>query len=286
MTFYKTIIITFITLLFSYDALAFTNTINLMKPASILIPNCNRNLNLHRRDIYGILSIIPSQFFLSKRANAISPKKEKTIDELRAEALNIIDIIEVQKKTITLPSLNTDKDNDNNNGDAEDNDDATFNVNVKTKMKIDGVLNNIMNGFTADGKGNPEKSVSNLQRYCSDTNIIKHKDTKGLTASFQDGKYALLLGKFISYEITDYQKNIDNNNSDDKNNVYYDVDMKVSAEYKTMLQNSIQFNDMYYPKNRDYNNICYVISRWSLRKYEDGNLYLEGCYLVPPHLPN
>ena len=291
MFFYKTIIIT---LLFSYDALAFTNTFNLMKPTNILIPNCNRNLNLHRRDIYGILSIIPSQFFLSKRANAISPKKEKTIDELRAEALNIIDIIEVQKKTITLPSLNTDKDkdrdndnnNNNNNGDAEDNDDATFNVNVKTKMKIDGVLNNIMNGFTADGKGNPEKSVSNLQRYCSDTNIIKHKDTKGLTASFQDGKYALLLGKFISYEITDYQKNIDNNNSDDKNNVYYDVDMKVSAEYKTMLQNSIQFNDMYYPKNRDYNNICYVIYRWSLRKYEDGNLYLEGCYLVPPQLPN
>ena len=153
-------------------------------------------------------------------------------------------------------------------------------------MKIDRVLGNIMNGFTSDGKDNPEKSVSNLQRYCSDTNIIKHKDTKGLTASFQDGKYALLLGKFISYEITDYQKNIDNNNSDDKNNVYYDVDMKVSAEYKTMLQNSIQFNDMYYPKNRDYNNICYVIYRWSLRKYEDGNLYLEGCYLVPPQLPN
>ena len=289
MFFYKTIIIT---LLFSYDALAFTNTFNLMKPTNILIPNCNRNLNLHRRDIYGILSIIPSQFFLSKRANAISPKKEKTIDELRTEALNIIDIIEVQKKTITLPSLNTDKDkdtdkdNDNNNGDAEDNDEATFNVKLKTKMKIDRVLGNIMNGFTADGKDNPEKSVSNLQRYCSDTNIIKHKDTKGLTASFQDGKYALLLGKFISYEITDYQKNIDNNNSDDKNNVYYDVDMKVSAEYKTMLQNSIQFNDMYYPKNRDYNNICYVIYRWSLRKYEDGNLYLEGCYLVPPHLPN
>ena len=261
-----------------------------MKPTNIIIPNCNRNLNLHRRDIYGILSIIPSQFFLSKRANAISPKKEKTIDELRAEALNIIDIIEVQKKTITLPSLNTDKDNgednDNNNGDAEDNDEATFNVNAKTKMKIDRVLGNIMNGFTSDGKDNPEKSVSNLQRYCSDTNIIKHKDTKGLTASFQDGKYALLLGKFISYEITDYQKNIDNNNSDDKNNVYYDVDMKVSAEYKTMLQNSIQFNDMYYPKNRDYNNICYVIYRWSLRKYEDGNLYLEGCYLVPPQLPN
>jgi hypothetical protein len=58
--------------------------------------------------------------------------------------------------------------------------------------------------------------------------------------------------------------------------------MKVNAEYKTMLQNSIQFNDMYYPVKRDYNNICYVIYRWSFRKYEDNNLYLEGCFLIPP----
>ena len=58
--------------------------------------------------------------------------------------------------------------------------------------------------------------------------------------------------------------------------------MKVNAEYKTMLQNSIQFNDMYYPAKRDFNNICYVIYRWSFRKYEDSNLYLEGCFLIPP----
>jgi hypothetical protein len=280
MTFYKILIITFITLSVSYDVLAFTNTIKAIKPLHISNSNKDAELvKINRRDIYGILSIIPSQFFLSKRANAISPKKEKTIDELRADAMNIIDIIEVQKKTITLPSLNTDK------GDSVEADiktsDTTFNVNMETKIKIDGVLGNIMSNFKENGNNDPVKSVSNLQRYCSATNIIKNKNTRGLTASFQDGKYALLLGKFTSYEITEYQKNIDND-SDDKNNVYYDVDMKVSAPYKTMLQNSIQFTDMYYPKNRDYNNICYVIYRWSLKKYEDSNLYLEGCYLVPP----
>ena len=136
-----------------------------------------------------------------------------------------------------------------------------------------------------NGITDPVKSVSNLQKYCSNSNIIKHKNTRGLTASFQDGKYALLLGKFINYEIVNYEKNIDNN-SDEKNNIYYAVDMKVNAEYKTMLQNSIQFNDMYYPKNRDYNNVCYVIYRWSFKKYEDDNLYLEGCFLIPPKLPS
>jgi hypothetical protein len=287
MTLYKSLIITFITLSVSYDVLAFTNTIKAIKPLHISNSNKDAELvKINRRDIYGILSIIPSQFFLSKRANAISPKKEKTIDEQRADAMNIIDIIEVQKKTITLPSLNTDK------GDGDDADttdtfiDDTSNSNIKMKQKIKVVLDNIMSNFKENGKNNPEKSVSNLQRYCSATNIIKNKNTRGLTASFQDSKYALLLGKFTSYEITDYQKNKDNNSNDNnyKNNVYYEVDMKVSAPYKTMLQNSIQFNDMYYPKNRDYNNICYVIYRWSLKKYEDNNLYLEGCYLVPPQL--
>jgi hypothetical protein len=61
--------------------------------------------------------------------------------------------------------------------------------------------------------------------------------------------------------------------------------MKVSAEYKTMLQNSIQFNDMYYPSKGDNNNLCYIIYRWTFKKYEDANLYLEGCFLIPPPPP-
>jgi hypothetical protein len=280
MTFYKSHIITLMITLLTCDVLAFTNTIKTIKPLYSHSSNKNAELvKINQRDIYGILSIISSQLFLSKRTKAFSSKKENAYDELRNEAMNIIDT----KEQFTLHSLNTNsnsnsnKDNGNNN-EGDNATDATFDVNKNTRIKIEVMLGNIMNNFKENGKNNPEKSISNLQRYCSATNIIKRKNTNGLTASFQDSKYALLLGKFSSYEILDYQKRIDNNS------LYYEIDMKVSAPYKTMLQNSIQFNDMYYPKNRDYNNICYVVYRWSLKNYEGGILYLEGCNLVPQQL--
>lgn len=288
MNLYKTISIF---LLFTYEAVAFSNApniINRINNISLFIknkpspqqPNYITKLNLHRRELYKVASVIP--YIITKPAFASIISKEKTIEELRKEALNIIDIIEVQKNTINLPSLN---DTNNDIKGIDDNDENYNNdnkqVSSKTRVKIDNILNNIMNDFKKNGNIDPIKSVSNLQKYCSKSNIIKYKNVRRITASFQDGKYSLLLGKFIDYEIIDYQKDIDNN-SDDKNNVYYNVDMKINAEYKTMLQNSIQFNDMYYPKNRDYNNVCYVIYRWSFKKYEDDNLYLEGCYLVPP----
>jgi len=296
MTIYKTLIIS---LLFAFEALAYTNTPKFTNKSNN-ISQFNKkqepprkhltDLNLNRSDFFKLFSLIPYiplKYIITKPVFA-EATKEKTIEELRKEALNIIDIIEVQKSTINLPSLKADDISGNTNdtsnkGDVADND-TSYNVNTKTKIKIDGVLSNIMNDFKKNGIIDPVKSVSNLQKYCSATNIIKHKNTRGLTASFQDGKYSLLLGKFINYEIINYEKNIDAN-SDDKNNIYYAVDMKVNAAYKTMLQNSIQFNDMYYPTKRDYNNICYVIYRWSFRKYEDNNLYLEGCFLIPPPLP-
>ena len=298
MTIYKTLIIS---LLFAYEALAYTNTPKFTNKSNN-ISQFNKkqepprkhltDLNLNRSEFFKLFSLIPYiplKYIITKPAFA-EATKEKTIEELRKDALNIIDIIEVQKSTINLPSLKADDASGNTNdtsnkGDssAADND-TSYNVNTKTKIKIDGVLSNIMNDFKKNGIIDPVKSVSNLQKYCSATNIIKHKNTRGLTASFQDGKYSLLLGKFINYEIINYEKNIDAN-SDDKNNIYYAVDMKVNAAYKTMLQNSIQFNDMYYPTKRDYNNICYVIYRWSFRKYEDNNLYLEGCFLIPPSPP-
>lgn len=288
MNIYKTISIF---LLFACESFAFSNMPNIIdriNNISLFIknkpphqqPNYITKLNLHRRELWKVASIIP--YIITKPAIAAILTKEKTIEELRKEALNIIDIIEVQKNTINLPSINDTNNNDikgiDENDDNYNNDNKQ--VSSKTRVKIDSILNNIMNDFKKNGNNNPIKSVSNLQKYCSKSNILKYKNVRGIIASFQDGKYALLLGKFIDYEIIDYQKEIDNN-SDDKNNVYYNVDMKITAVYKTMLQNSIQFNDMYYPKNRENNNICYVIYRWSFKKYEDDNLYLEGCYLVP-----
>ena len=285
MSLYKRIIIT---ILFICEALAFANTVNINNRLNKFNKNFELvKLNLNRREICGLFSIlqyIQLPFLITKHASAFSLKKEKTIDELKDEAMKIIEIIEVQKNSINLPSLKNNNNNGDNNGDNNNNnnnDNINYSLNSNTKIKIDAVLNNIMNNFKKNGKIDPDKAISNLQNYCSKSNIIKYKNTKRLTSYFQDGKYALLLGKFIDYEIINYQSDIVNNN-DEKNNLYYIIDMKVNAEYKTMLQNSIQFNDMYYPKNRNYNNICYVIYRWSFKKYEDDNLYLEGCYLVPP----
>lgn len=169
-------------------------------------------------------------------------------------------------------------------------------VSAKTRVKIDNLLNNIMNNCENNGKNAPEVSISNLQKYCSLTNIIKNMNTKALTSYFQYSKYSLLLGKYADYEIIEYTKNIDVNDSNDvndynKNKANYIVDMKVSAPYKTMLKNSIKFNEMYYPKIRNNNNICYVIYRWTCKKYEyedintnEADVLLEGCYLVPPQI--
>jgi hypothetical protein len=282
MTIYKTFIIS---LLFACEAFAYTNMFKFNNKSN----NISNNISLINKKpeplhkyitegnvnrskflkLFSLIPYIPLKYIITKPIDAEASTKEKTIEELRKDALDIIDIIEVQKGSINLPSLI--------------NNDTDYNVNSKTKIKINEILDNIMTNCKKYGITDPVKSVGNLQKYCSPSNIIKHKNTRGLTASFQDGKYALLLGKFSNYEIIKYEKNIDDN-SDEKNNIYYAVDMKVNAEYKTMLQNSIQFNDMYYPKNRDYNNVCYVIYRWSFKKYEDDNLYLEGCFLIPPQV--
>ena len=149
-------------------------------------------------------------------------------------------------------------------------------VSTKTRARISDILDNIMANCKKNGRDAPEISIRNLQHYCSTANIVKNKNTKALTLYFQHCKYALLLGKYSTYEIIEYAKNIE------RNNIYYAVDMKVSAEYKTMIKNRIQLNQMYYPKARDYNNICYVIFQWRFKKYEDGNLYIESCNLIPP----
>lgn len=164
--------------------------------------------------------------------------------------------------------------------DATDTAYYTYNntVSTKTKAKIDVIVDNIMKNCKKNGKSTPEVAIRNLQKYCSPTNIIKNKSTTALVFCFRKCKYSLLLGEFSNYETIGYTKHKD----ETTNNNYYYVDIKVFAPYKTMLRNGIQFNDMYYPKLRDYNNTCYVIYKLSFKDYEDGSLYIEGHTLVPP----
>ena len=151
-------------------------------------------------------------------------------------------------------------------------------VSTKIKAKIDAIIDNIMKNCKKNGKSSPEVCVRNLQKYCSNANIIKNKNSNALAYCFKKCKYSLLLGDFSDYKIIDYTKYTNT----ESNNIYYNVDIKVFAPYKIMLRNGIQFNDMYYPKLRDFNNVCYVIYKLSFKKYEDDNVYIEGQTIVPP----
>ena len=252
MRIYKVILLLFTTTT-TYTAFAFTTS---PKHANRIanISLCNKRsitgLYLGERDICKPRDIC-------KRIGIIP---DKTMEELRKESNYI--------------GIDADGADGADAADGADGADANYtdmnnSVSTKTKAKIDDVLNGVMKSCK---NNKAETAIRNLQKYCSNANIIKNKNTKALTFYLQNSKYALLLGKFVEYDIIEYTKR----------DAYYDVDMKVSAEYKTMLKNSIKFNDMYYPRNRDYNNVCYVIYRWRFKKYEDSNLYIEGCHLIRP----
>ena len=90
---------------------------------------------------------------------------------------------------------------------------------------------------------------------------------------FADGKYGIFLGKFDNYYITNYNKIYDT----DVEKTYYEVDVKLEAPYNTMIYNSIQFDEMYYPENSG--EPCYIIYRWIFVKTNDKYM-IDGCYLV------
>lgn len=229
-------------------------------------------MSIYKTIIVSLLVAIDVAVAFTNTANA---KYASRITNISA----ILERRDISKNRMLRPACIMNNININNrNGSGSDESNYTNNnsVSTKTRARISDILDNIMANCKKNGRDAPEISIRNLQHYCSTANIVKNKNTKALTLYFQHCKYALLLGKYSTYEIIEYAKNIE------RNNIYYTVDMKVSAEYKTMLKNRIQLNQMYYPKARDYNNICYVIFQWRFKKYEDDNLYIESCNLIPP----
>ena len=98
MTIFKILLVS---LLFVYETFAYTNNIKLNKKQEFPRKHIT-NVNLNRGNFLSLFSVIPfiPIKYIIKPAFA-EVTKEKTIEELRKEALNIIDIIEVQKNTIT-----------------------------------------------------------------------------------------------------------------------------------------------------------------------------------------
>jgi hypothetical protein len=218
-------------------------------------------------------------------ANA-AKKEDKSIETLREEANRIIEIIEVQKDTFNLPAITEANKNilkDSNgvgtgtSANADTNKDNFVTIkeakNISEKEDIRNTLNIILDDFKKRGNENPEEALKTLQSFCSDSNVIKSKDATKLKQLFADGKYGIFLGKFDNYYITNYNKIYDT----DDEKTYYEVDIKLEAPYKTMIYNSIQFDEMYYPENAG--DPCYIIYRWIFVKINDKYM-IDGCYLL------
>ena len=271
-------------LLFINVCLAFTSYSSFSQISNIknvnlkLRKNNITAVNLNRRKFFKLSRSLTIPYIFNNYidvANAANVEKsvnannEENIEKLREEANRIIEIIEIQKETFNLPtnSVPIEKipENFRNIKEAK---------NIREKEEIKNTLNIILDDLKKNGKNNPEKSLKILQSFCSDSNVIKSKNVIKLKELFADGKYGIMLGNFDNYYIENYNKIYDT----DVDKTYYEVDVKIDAPYKTMIYNSIQFDDMYYPENSG--DPCYIYFRWIFVK-TDNKYMIDGCYLLP-----
>ena len=228
--------------------------------------NDKPRVNLNRRDCIKVIPLISAPFLSAKRASA----EEKSIEELREEANRIIEIIDAQKEAFNLPTLKKPDELVNTNSTSDNTSDAES---IDGVDGVNSVLDNVMQSFK---NNDASKSINNLKLHCAPSNPLKVQNTNNLIDTFNNSKYAILLGKFYNYSYVNYEYYYDN----EYNMSYYTVDVKVEADYKTMIYNSIQFDDMYYPEsNPNNNNMCYVIYRWALKKVANDYM-IDSCYLI------
>jgi hypothetical protein len=278
-----------LSLLFINDSLSFSTISNLnnlrLRRNAIALRDMPSASNIQRREVFRIARVITIPYVFGNFmdiANA-AKKEDKSIETLREEANRIIEIIEVQKDTFNLPVVsnkaiaeaNRNILRDSNSDSDSNNNFATIKEakNISEKEEIKNSLDIILQGFKKNGKEKPEEALKTLQSFCSDSNVIKSKDASKLKELFADGKYGIFLGKFDNYYITNYNKIYDT----DDEKTYYEVDIKLEAPYNTMIYNSIQFDEMYYPENAG--DPCYIIYRWIFVKTNDKYM-IDGCYLL------
>lgn len=222
-------------------------------------------INLKRRDCIKVMPLIVAPFLSAKSVSA----EEKSIEQLRDEANRIIEIIDAQKEAFNLPTLKKQDELVNTNSTSDNASNSVDGIEV-----VSNVLDNVMKSFK---NNNASISIDNLKLHCAPSNPLKVQNTNNLVNTFNNSKYAILLGKFYNYSYVNYEYYYDK----EYNMTYYTIDVKVEADYKTMIYNSIQFDDMYYPEsNSNNNNMCYVIYKWTL-KNDDNNYMIDSCYLVP-----
>ena len=146
------------------------------------------NLHNNKKFLINRKKILPFLYFLTCPQFSFADNNDKSLEQLRSEANRIIEIIEAQKNSLdNLPSLS-------NSSSSSSSSSSSINYN----KNVFDTLNNILYSFKYLDS---TSSLKNLQNFCSNTNYIKNYDINRLINTFNDSKYAILLGKFSKYKI-------------------------------------------------------------------------------------
>lgn len=225
-----------------------------------------KNFKFNKLDLIDIINNISNIFSLP---NLINNNNNIVLSNSNGLEINY-EIKDTDKNEISNIFVKNKNENENENENENKNNNEYINA------KVEYIINNILTNFK---NNEPDKSLTFLKSQSSPSNMVKNTDNKKLEALFNDSKYGILFKKFKDYKIENYFKTIE---EELDNTEYYTVDVRVKADYNTMIYNGIQFNDMYYPnENEDSNEkLCSIIYRWTFRKMPDNNYLLESCYLV------
>jgi len=225
-----------------------------------------------------------------RRASAAAPSEAAELQRLRDEAARIQEIFDVQKElNSNMPSLKDGlKAAKGAGADVEQTRVARAADSVPgttvDMQNVVAVIDTMMAALKKEG----QDGMKVVLEYTAPSNPIKSMPLQNVISTMRDGKYNVLFGNFVSYEI----KKPEVVPVDPDEFPHSSVDVVVKAPFDVMVQNGMQFEDMKMPSGGSSvklasraeapsKNLCTATFRWVMRKEKDGTWTNEGCYVVP-----
>jgi len=210
-----------------------------------------------------------------RKAEAMTEAEEMA--KLQAEAARIQEIFDVQKAASSnLPSLKDSLKAAKLAGPI-DKDDSPAVVKADPKVDMDNV-GKVVADLMATLQTEGDKGMEKVLATSAPGNPFVDLGYEKVCMYMRESKLAVLLGHFEQFKIISNK----DMGMDDKGRVRYQVDVQVKAPYKTMLQNGMQFADIYMPKENDKDMLCAATVRWKMCKEPDGKIENMGCVVIDP----
>lgn len=216
-----------------------------------------------------------------RQASAATMTEAEELAKLQAEAARIQEIFDVQKElNANLPSLKDGLKAAKAPPSATDDRVAVRCAAEGSQGPVDAknllsVIDSMMASLKSDGEG----GMRTVLAMSAANNPVKNMPFQNVINSMRDSEYALLFGKFTSYEIKKPEKMEIADEEEALARSF--VDVVVKAPYTTILQNGVQFSDVQMAQAGDTSKLCSVTFRWNMVEGKDGRWCSEGCYVIP-----